>query len=165
MSEALDPSTLERLRRGIPLRLDRTGQFRFEDDLVEHPRVRQVFLEGLDLSEQGEPTLQVGPQWCYLTVDDTPLRATAVLRGDDGAPRLRLDDGRTVALDPATLVEDDDGLRAAAPARRSGRPLAVRLLNTAAMDLAAWLDDGERPSLRVGGATTPIPRVARPRPA
>jgi hypothetical protein len=157
MSEALDPATLERLRRGVPLRLDRTGRFHFESDEVAHPRVQALFLAGLDTSDAGEPTLHVGQQWCYLTVDDCPLRATAILRAESGAPQLRLDDGRLVPLDPATLWDDGQGLRAAAPSQRSGRPLAVRLSNTATMDLGAWLDDSDPPRIRIGDHVAAIP--------
>src|SRR5262245_3669402 len=53
----LDPDTLERLRRQIPLRLDRRGQFFFEDDPVSHPGVRALFLRGLDCTPAGEPAL------------------------------------------------------------------------------------------------------------
>lgn len=158
MTEALDPATLDRLRRGIPLRLDRTGQFHFETEIVAHPRVHAAFLAGLDLGDTGEHTLHVGNQWCYLTVDDTPLRATAVLRGDDGRPQLRLDDARLVPLDPATLWDDGHGLRATVPAQRSARPLAVRLLNTATMDLTAWIDETrDPPHLTIADTSTPIP--------
>lgn len=153
----LDPETLERLRRGLPLRLDRTGQFHLGDDPITHPRIRATFLAGLDLSDTGEPTLHLREQWCYLTVDDCPLRATAVLRDQNGAPQLRLDDGRTVPLDPASVVEDSEGLRATAPSQPSGRPLPVRLGNTAAMDLSAWLE-GES-TLVVQGQRHPIARV------
>ncbi len=158
MTEALDPETLDRLRRGIPLRLDRTGQFHLGDEPVIHPRVHAAFLAGLDISETGEPTLQVGNQWCYLTVDDCPLRATGVIKADTGL-QLRLDDGRTVPLDPASVWEDDQGLRAAAPSQRSGRMLPVRLGNTAAMDLSTWIDDQtEPPTLIVGEQRLPIRR-------
>jgi len=158
MTEALDPDTLDRLRRGIPLRLDRGGRFHLGDEPVTHPRVHAAFLAGLDLSDAGEATLQVGNQWCYLTIDDCPLRATGVLGDADGL-QLRLDDGRSVALDPASVWEDDHGLRAVAPAQRSGRPLAVRLGNTAAMDLSAWVDDqAEPPALVLGARRHPIRR-------
>jgi len=157
MSEDQGPTTLDRLRRGIPLRLDRTGQFHFEGDPVAHPRVHAAFLAGLDESDAGEPTLHVGNQWCYLTVDDCPLRATAVLRGADDRPQLRLDDGRVVPLDPTTLHDDGHGLRASAPAQRSGRPLAVRFLNSATMDLTAWIDDStDPPILQIGRERSPI---------
>ncbi|MBK7829878.1 hypothetical protein [Nannocystis sp.] len=155
----LDRETLERLRRGLPLRLDRSGQFHLGDDPISHPRIRAAFLAGLDEADSGEPTLHLGEQWCYLTVDDCPLRATAVLRAPDDTPQLRLDDGRTLPLDPSTVVEDPTGLRATAPARRSGRPLRVRLSNTAAMDLSAWLED--EATLVVAGQRHPIARVPR----
>ena len=155
----LDHETLERLRRGLPLRLDRSGQFHLGDDPITHPRIHAAFLAGLDQADTGEPTLHLGEQWCYLTVDDCPLRATAVLRAPDDTPQLRLDDGRTLPLDPSTVVEDPTGLRAAAPARRSGRSLRVRLSNTAAMDLSAWLDDDA--TLVVAGQHHPIARVPR----
>lgn len=153
----LDPQTLERLRRGLPLRLDRTGQFHLGDDPITHPRIRATFLAGLDRSDTGEPTLHLREQWCYLTVDDCPLRATAVLRGADDRPVLRLDDGRVVPLDPTTLHDDGHGLRASAPAQRSGRPLAVRLINNATMDLTAWIDDStDPPTLEIGNERSPI---------
>ncbi len=157
MTEALDPETLERLRRGIPLRLDRTGQFFMGDDAVTHPRVRAAFLAGLDTNDAGEPTLQVGNQWCYLTVDDCPLRATGVLIGPDQALTLRLDDGRTVALDPTSVRADAEGLRAAAPSQPTGRPISVRLGNTAAMDLSAFIEgEGEAATLVVGTTRVPL---------
>lgn len=160
----LDPDTLERLRRQIPLRLDRRGQFFFEDDPVTHPGVRALFLRGLDLSPSGEPALRVGAQWCYLHVDDCALRATHV-RGDGrGALLVRLDDGRELPLDPKTLWEEPgQGLRASVPSQPSGRPLSVRFTNNALGDLAAWLVFDDRTgatSLRCGPALTPIPRAA-----
>ncbi|HEY0134990.1 MAG TPA: hypothetical protein VGB85_12940 [Nannocystis sp.] len=151
MTEALDPETLERLRRGIPLRLDRTGQFHLGDEPVIHPRVRAAFLAGLDHNDAGEPTLHVGNQWCYLTVDDCPLRATGILPDPDGALTMRLDDGRTVPLDPTTVRVDDEGLRCLAPSQPTSRPIPVRLGNTAAMDLSAFIEgDGDTATLVVG---------------
>lgn len=159
MTEALDPETLERLRRGIPLRQGRTGQFYMGDEPVTHPRVQDAFLAGLDVNEAGEPTLHIGNQWCYLTIEDCPLRATGVLREGD-ALQMRLDDGRTVPLDPATLAEDSEGLRATAPSQPSGRPLAVRLNNTATMDISAFVEgEGEAATLVLGEQRTPITRA------
>lgn len=157
MTEALDPETLERLRRGIPLRLDRTGQFFLGDEPVTHPRVRAAFLAGLDQSDAGEPTVKVGNQWCYLTVDDTPLRATGVLPGPDGALTLRLDDGRSVPLDPTSVRLDAIGLRCTAPSQPTSRPIAVRLGNTAAMDLSAFIEgEDQTATLVVGDTRVPL---------
>ena len=160
MTEALDPETLERLRRGIPLRLTRSGQFFMDDEPVTHPRVRAAFLAGLDQNDAGEPTLQVGNQWCYLTVEDTLLRATGVLPGPDGALTLRLDDGRTVPLDPTSVHLDPLGLRCTAPSQPTARPVSVRLGNTAAMDLSAFIE-GEDPDATLVLGALRLPLTAR----
>ncbi|MBZ5709092.1 hypothetical protein [Nannocystis pusilla] len=154
----LDPDTLERLRRQVPLRLDRRGQFFFEDDPVTHPGVRALFLRGLDLTPAGEPSLRVGEQWCYLQVEDCLLRVLGVRADASGAPLLRLDDGRELALDPATLWEEPDhGLRCSVPSQPSGRPLSVRFTNPGLADLAPWLGDDDPVTLRLGDRRLPIP--------
>lgn len=154
----LDPDTLERLRRQVPLRLDRRGQFFFEDDPVTHPGVRALFLRGLDLTPAGEPSLRVGEQWCYLQVEDCLLRVLAVRADPGGAPLLRLDDGRELPLEPATLWEEpDQGLRCSVPSQPSGRALSVRFTNPALADLAPWLGDDDPVTLRLGDRRLPIP--------
>jgi hypothetical protein len=119
------------------------GELLFDEQPVTHPRVRQALRDGLDVSDGGEPIVRLGAQWCYLTVEDCPLRATAVRREGD-ALCMRLDDGRELPLPPASLWDEPGrGLRTSAPARGSGRPLGVRFTNRAQMDLAAWLEDGD----------------------
>ncbi|MFV8754148.1 hypothetical protein ACNOYE_26695 [Nannocystaceae bacterium ST9] len=153
----LDPETLDKLRRGFPLRMDRQGNFTFEADPLSHPGVVALFRRGLDANEAGEIELHVAEQWTYLNVDDLPLRALRVdvPREGESMPMLLLDDGRRVPLDPDTLWEEPEvGLRCTAPSQRSGRPLGVRLGNTAAMDLSKWMvwdDEFGRPQLEVDG--------------
>lgn len=158
-STAPDPALLERLRRGIPLRLDRLGDFHLDGEPVTHPRVIDVLHAGLDVSEAGEPQLHFGDQWCYLTIDDAFFRVRTVAL-DPAGPTviLRLDDGRDLPLDPATLWEEPGlGLRATVPARRSGRPLPVRFTNRAQVELAEWIDlDHTPPLLHVGERAWPI---------
>ncbi len=139
----IDPQMLEKLRRGVPLVLGRTGRFRFDGADVTHPRVQSALRGGLDVTPEGEPIVHLGGQWCYLTVEDCPLRATAVqARGD--ALQLRLDDGRTLPLVLETLWEEPhQGLRASVPAASSGRPLAVRFTNAASMQLSEWIHFGD----------------------
>ncbi len=95
---SLDPELLERLRRGVPLRMHRTGELRLGGEPITHPRVEQALREGLDLSDGGEPIVRLGAQWCYLTIDDCPLRATAVTR-DDHTLTVRLDDGEVLEVE------------------------------------------------------------------
>lgn len=161
----LDPATLEKLRRGFPLHMDRQGNFRFEGDLISHPGIVRLFRTKLDATEAGEVTVGLEGKWVYLDLDDLPLRALRVdaPRGEERMPQLILDDGRRLPLDPASLWEEPGaGLRCTVPARESGRPLGVRLSNTAAVDLSAWLgeDDAgeaERPQLQVGAQRWTIP--------
>ncbi len=159
----LEPATLERLRRGLPLHMDRQGNFSFEGDPITHPGVIALFRRGLDGTESGEVKIQVGQQWVYLKLDDLPLRAHRIdrPRAGEAMPHLILDDGRRLALDPTTLWEEPDaGLRCTVPSQCSGRPLSVRLSNTAAIDLSRWFvwtDEDARPVLQVGGHRWAIP--------
>ncbi|WP_052558060.1 hypothetical protein [Enhygromyxa salina] len=161
----LDPGMLERLRRGFPLRMDRQGNFSFEGDPITHPGIVRLFRNSLDATETGEVTLGLEGKWVYLKLADLPLRALRVDRAsaDDNAPQLLLDDGRRVPLNPQTLCEEPGaGLRCSVPARGSGRPLGVRLSNTAAIDLSAWFVDDpndDRPQLEVNGRRWPIPET------
>lgn len=159
---ALDPETLDRLRRGVPLRMSATGELRFDEGPITHPRVRQALREGLDLSDGGEFIVRLGAQWCYLTIEDCPLRATAV-RAEGSTLHMRLDDGREVPLALDTLWDEPgQGLRAQAPSRHSGRPLPVRFTNRAQMDLADRLEEGEgeQTVLVLDGVRRPIARTA-----
>jgi hypothetical protein len=163
----LDPRVLEQLRRGFPLHMDRQGHFSFEGDPITHPGIVQLFRDNLDATETGEVTLGIEGKWVYLKLDDLPLRALKIDQpgaDEQQVPFLCLDDHRRVPLDPRTLVEEsDEGLRCEVPARNSGRPLAVRLTNTAAIDLSAWFvwDEGDdRPKLEVAGQRWPIPARA-----
>lgn len=153
----LDPETLDKLRRGFPLRMDRQGHFAFEGDAVTHPGVVALFRAGLDVNEAGECELHVADQWTYLKVDDLPLRALRVENpsAEDDRPTLLLDDGRRVPLDPASLWEEPEhGLRCTVPSQRSARPIGVRFSNTATMDLSKWMvwdDEYDRPKLACSG--------------
>lgn len=172
MSEAdatfaqLDPYTLEQLRRGFPLHMDRQGNFSFEGDPITHPGVVRLFRENLDATENGEVTVGVEGKWVYLKLDDLPLRAVRVDEplDDESTPVLLLDDGRRMPLDPETLVEQPGGgLCCSVPARGSGRPLGVRLSNTAAVDLSRWMiweDDDGRPQLVLGERRWTVPERA-----
>jgi hypothetical protein len=161
---SLDPETLERLRRSVPLRMSARGELLFDEGPVTHPRVQQALREGLDLSDGGEPIARLGAQWCYLTIEDCPLRATAVRREGE-ALHMRLDDGRELPLSLPTLWDEPGrGLRALAPSRGSGRPLPVRFTSQAHMDLSAWLEGGEDDEavLTLGPRRWVIPREPPP---
>jgi hypothetical protein len=161
----LDPELLERLRRGFPLHMDRQGNFSFEGDPITHPGIVRLFRANLDATENGEVTLGLEGKWVYLKLDDLPLRALRIDAPHEGetGPQLMLDDGRRMPLDPAALQEERDaGLRCTVPSQGSGRPLAVRLSNTAALDLSSWFvwdDEEHRPRLEIAGQRHEIPEI------
>lgn len=159
MADDLDEDLLERLRRGVPIRMDSRGAFFFDGAPVTHERVNEALRRGLDASDTGEPIVRLGPQWCYLHVDDLPLRALGVAEDPEGF-KLRLDDGRLVPLLAETLWEEPErGLRCLAPSAGSGRMLEVRFTNKAQMDLAPRLrvsTDG-RVHVRLGDKERRIP--------
>ena len=159
----LPPDVLDKLRRSMPLRMTAMGAFILDGQPVEHPRVIAALRAGLGVTDSAEVRVGIGVHWVYLEVDDTPLRATAVTVDDEGAARMRLDDGRTVALDPGTLWDEPErGLRCQAPAADGSGALAVRFTNRAQMDLAPWLeiDDDGSAVLALPGARHPIPSRA-----
>jgi hypothetical protein len=140
---AIDPDLLERLRRGVPLSMSRTGELRFDGEAITHPRVRRALREGIDVTDAGEPIVRLGPQWCYLHADDLPLRITAVERDGDELCAT-LDDGRVVPLLPQTLWEEPGrGLRATVTSRHGARTMAARFTNHAQVQLSAWFDPAQ----------------------
>ncbi len=163
----LDPELLERLRRGVPLRLTAAGAFEFGGEPVTHGRVGEALRHGLDRSDSGDFIVRLGTQWCYLTVDDCPFRVRGVASDERGkALTLLLDDGRNVELDRDSLHEEPDrGLWCVVPSR-TGRPMPARFSNPAAVELSDWVIDdvtADLPALRVAGLETPI-RSAAARP-
>src|SRR5690606_34719182 len=74
----LAPETLEKLRRGFPLHMDRQGNFSFEGDPITHPGIVRLFRDSLDASENGEITIGLEGKWVYLDLADLPLRALRI---------------------------------------------------------------------------------------
>lgn len=151
---------LERLRRGVPLRLTRTGVFLHDGEPVTHRGLDAALRRGLDLSDTPEPIVRIGHTWCYLEVDDCLLRARTLTVTDDLRLALSCDDGRTHLAAPEDLAEDDYGLWVAVPSD-SGRPIPVRLLNAAALALEPYVEDSpDGPRLSLGQRLIPIRRQA-----
>lgn len=162
----IDPELLEKLRRGVPLRMTRSGALLFDDEPVTHPRLQQALRDGLDLSDNGEPIVRLGPQWCYLTIEDTPLRVTGAsvepTEATAAGLSLRLDDGRTVGISPTELWDEPDaGLVARVPSRSTGRGLRARFTNNAQMDLADALTEGPSGEIRLRVGSTDVPIANR----
>ncbi|MGB1700289.1 MAG: hypothetical protein ACPHRO_10065, partial [Nannocystaceae bacterium] len=77
------------------------------------------------------------------TCDDAPFRVTH-LRREQGTFILTLDDGRELPLDPSTLMDEGDaGISAHVPSRQSGRPMAARFTNHAAVSLGQFVESSD----------------------
>lgn len=163
MGEPIDEEVLERMRRGVPLRRSAGGAWWFGDEPVTHVGLARALTRGLDLSDSGEPIVRLGHQFCYVTLDDTPLQVVGVDGDEHGAIWLRLDDERVVELDPSTLVEDRGaGLRCTVPSIQLARPLHARFANRAQGELARWIrwpDGASRPSLVFRASEIEIPEA------
>lgn len=160
-SPSLPPELLEKLRRGVPLRLKRQGGFEFDGEAVTHERIDAALRAGLDVTVDGEVIVHLGPQWCYLQVDDTPLRVVAVdVQGS--TLYARLDDGRRLELDPRCLWEEPgQGTCTRVPSQRSGRGLDARFTNTAQMQLSPHIEWRDAQAVLVlGEQRHPIPAEA-----
>lgn len=150
-----DESALMRLRENARLRLDREGRWWHEGQPVEHPRVAALFHRGLGRAPDGRYTLTVGPQWCFVEVEDAPYVVRAA-RLDDAGAALTLSDASVERLDPATLTLGADGaLRCLVKAGA----MPARFSRQAQLALADALgDEGGRLTLALGGARWDVPR-------
>lgn len=112
----MDDQIIELLRRQSGLGLDRDCRWTHQGEAITHERTLAVLSAGLEVRDDGEVIVRVGPHWAYVEVADTPYVVRNVLAiGDAARPvtlELALSDGTREALDPATLrLEGDSVLR------------------------------------------------------
>ena len=103
---ALDPDKLDWFRRNSRIGLDRHGQWRFDGNPVENPKVQKLFHRGVRIDEStGEAQLHVGTQWCFIQdLEDTAFFVDKV-RIEGEQVRLQLLDGSTQPLAPDTVCQ------------------------------------------------------------
>ena len=160
---------LEEIRRNSRIHLDRQGRFHHAGEAVEHPGVHRALCQGLAIREDGEVTLQIGEQWCYLTVEEPPQFVVSVRAAEAGSPHpgaweLTLLNGDVERLDPGTLFHvGDEDLYCMTTEGRA----CARFLRDAYHRLAEHLQeapDGEGIALVLGERIVPIRREdERPR--
>lgn len=134
--------------------LDRHGRFWHDGQRVEHPRVAQAFARWIDHHpDDGRFILNNGYDWCYLTVEDTPVFVEH-LRVDGSSVELDLSDGTTEPLDPSTATLDDDDV---VRIRVKNATTPARFTRRAQLDLAPLLDDTEPVALLIAGHRHELP--------
>lgn len=148
--------------RESSLRLDREGQFWFEGERVEHPRLLNALHAWVARHpDDGRYILTNGYDWTYLQVDDVPFFVRSVREAGEGL-ELELSDGSAVPFSGEGLaVGDDEGLYT--PVTVKGDPFEAKFTRYAQAQLEPWLDDAGdgRVGVRLGGRLiVPAPRVA-----
>jgi len=166
-SRSVEP--LELLRRSARLRVDAQGRWWHEGEPVAHERVAALFSRGLGWRPRaggglldGEATLTVGAQWCYVECDRTPFLVTRLTldhdheraeEGGAGEARLwaTLNTGAREEVGGAWLEGEVLFVELA-----GGAP--ARLSRGAQGQCAAWLEEGAGGALalRVGARLLPV---------
>lgn len=133
----IDPEKLDWLRRNSKIGLDRHGQWTFEGSAVENSRVAELFHAGVRVDDEGQPTLHVGKQWCFIQHVEDTIRFVGRLQVRDDGLWIRLLGGHEEPLDLSSLSAHgtdnlycvlSDGVRA-------------RFVRSALIELAPYLDE------------------------
>ncbi|HEU4411039.1 MAG TPA: hypothetical protein VFS43_37650 [Polyangiaceae bacterium] len=148
--------------RESSLRLDREGQFWFEGERVDHPKLLNALHAWVARHpDDGRYILTNGYDWTYFRVDDVPFFVRSVREAGEGL-ELELSDGSSVPFTGEGLsVGDDEGLYV--PVAVKGGEFEAKFTRYAQAQLEPWLAEaGEgRVGVRVGGrVVVPAPRGA-----
>lgn len=113
-----------KLSRESQIRVDRDGHIWHEDERVLHPGLARTLARWIDLDDSGRYVMRNPLDWCFITVDHTPLVVRTVRLETDPAMRVEveLSDDTTEPLDLAKVQVDPDGVVYARV--RGGRLLA-----------------------------------------
>ena len=120
------------------IRLDRKLRWFHDDALVEHPRIVEAFNQGLRVTDDGRFKLEIGSDWCFVTVEDAAFEVVAVDVSQDSRPSIRLSDRTAEWLDLASLTQDDEGVLVARV--KEGKALA-RFSREAQFQLAERMEE------------------------
>lgn len=141
------------------IRIDAQGHVWHEGERVENPRLAEALASWI----QWEPAaqrwiLKNSLDWCFVTVDDTPLAVRTARVLDDGAVRVNRSDGETETLPPSRLRIDPEG---AVFAYVRGGALLARFSGSAAFAVLDGVDaSGDALWLCAGGAKFPLQSLA-----
>lgn len=100
---------LEKIREASGITLSKEGVFHHEGDPVVNPKIHDLFSRGIEVRDDGRTILRVGPQWCYVTPEDTAFFVCGCAIGPEHI-RLRLNDFSKENLVPLSLVLSEEGI-------------------------------------------------------
>lgn len=144
-------------REDSGIRLDRRLRWFHDDAPVEHARIIEAFNTGLRVTEDGRYKLEIGNDWCFVTVEDAAFEVVAVDASDGDRPSIRLSDRTAEWLDAASLEADADGVLTVQV--KNGRAKA-RFSRNAQFALGELLaPSGDAVVVRLGGKDWPAPKL------
>jgi hypothetical protein len=142
-------------REDSGFRLDREQRWWHDDEPVEHPKLIEAFNRGLKVADDGKYKLEIGNDWCFVTVEDAAFRVLALDVSQDDVPSVRLSDRTAEALDVSTVELRPDG---ALTARVKNGRAKARFSQDAQFAFGELVESTERgPVLRVGQRVFPLP--------
>ena len=97
-------------REDSGIRLDRRLRWTHDDEPVEHPRVIEAFNQGLRVTADGRFKLEIGEDWCFVTVEDAAFAVVAVDLSAGSRVSIRLSDRTAEWLDATSLAADGEGI-------------------------------------------------------
>jgi hypothetical protein len=142
-------------REDSGLVLDRQLRWWHDEELIEHPRIIELFNCGLVLDEEGRYQLRIGSDWAYVTVEDAAYQVRAVDVSEGERVSVRLSDRTAEYLDVQSLGVDEDGV---ATCRVKGGRAKARFSRDAQFQLGSLMDvEDSRPVLVAGSRREPLP--------
>ncbi len=143
------------------IRVDREGRFWHEGERIAHEGLARAFARWVQWdAESGRYLLRNALDWCWITVDDTPLVVSAA-RVDEhtGEVTLSLSDGTTEPLARETLRIDAEDVPYCDV---RGGEIEAKFLQAAAFALLERAEpDGDQWALSLGGERVALRRVER----
>lgn len=97
-------------REDSGLRIDRALRWWHDDEPIEHPKIIELFNQGLVPTGDGRFQLKVGADWCFVQVEDAAYAVVAVDHLPERGWYLRLSDRTGEPLDTASLAIDSEGV-------------------------------------------------------
>jgi hypothetical protein len=127
----------------------RDGRWYSDGEVINNARIASLFSRCLRQTEDGRWQIAMADERAYVTIDDTPWVVTGVDTEPDGGFRLRLNDGSSERLDPASLTV---GAANVLYARVKGR-YRVRFLRPAYYQLSPAIEERDGRFVLVSGGT------------
>lgn len=86
------------------------GRWYSDGEPINNARIALLFSRRLRQTDDGRWQIAMADERAFVTIEDTPWVVTGVERGPGGDVHVRLNDGATEPLDPATLLVGADNV-------------------------------------------------------